>query len=240
ASPKDYLRHPIHTMKVSSLGTLYTLGLAKMHGARYVLASSSEVYGDPQVHPQPEQYWGHVNPVGPRSVYDEAKRFAEALCVAYKKEHGVRVRIARIFNCYGPRMRLGDGRAIPTFITQALQGEPLTIYGDGTQTRSFCYVRDLVEAVYRLATREGLNGEVVNIGNPDETTILGLAQKIKALTRSSSPLAFRPPLEDDPRRRRPDVAKARDLLNWSPSTSLEEGLAMTIPWFREHAERVRR
>jgi dTDP-glucose 4,6-dehydratase len=180
ASPRDYLQNPIHTMKVDSLGTLHTLGVAKRYRARYVLASTSEVYGDPEVHPQPEEYWGHVNPVGPRSVYDEAKRFAEALAMAYHREHGVDVRVLRIFNTYGPRMRSDDGRAVPTFIVQALRGEPLTVYGDGTQTRSFCYVDDLVEGVYRAAVADGLGSTVLNLGNPEEVQVRRLAELVRS------------------------------------------------------------
>lgn len=233
ASPADYMRYKIHTMKVDSLGTLHTLGLAKAKGARYVLASTSEVYGDPQVHPQPESYWGHVNPIGPRSVYDEAKRFSEALSMAYYHSHGIDVRIARIFNCYGPRMRMDDGRAVPNFIVQALRSQPITVYGDGRQTRSFCEVSDLVEGVYRLATRPNLAGEVVNLGNPDEYTLLALAQCVKELTGSSSDIVFEPLPADDPRRRRPDITKARTLLEWEPQVGLREGLSRTIEYFRK-------
>ncbi|MEN3028317.1 MAG: UDP-glucuronic acid decarboxylase family protein [Aquificaceae bacterium] len=231
ASPIDYMNHPIHTMKVDSLGTLNTLGLAKLKRARYILASSSEVYGSPQVHPQKEEYWGHVNPVGPRSVYDEAKRFSEALCMAYHREHGLDVRIARIFNTYGPRMRRGDGRVIPTFIDRALKGKPLPLYGDGSQTRSFCYIEDLVEGLFRLSVAEGLSGQVVNLGNPEEVTIRELAQKIIHITRSTSELEFLPPRPEDPPRRCPDVGKAERLLQWSPRISLEEGLEKTVKWF---------
>ncbi|MDW8294870.1 MAG: SDR family oxidoreductase [Aquificaceae bacterium] len=231
ASPIDYTNHPIHTMKVDSLGTLHTLGLAKLKRARYILASSSEVYGSPQVHPQTEEYWGHVNPVGPRSVYDEAKRFSEALCMAYHREHGLDVRIARIFNTYGPRMRKRDGRVIPTFIDRALRGKPLPIHGDGSQTRSFCYIEDLVEGLFRLSVAEGLSGQVVNLGNPEEVTIRELAIKIIKVTRSTSELEFLPPRPDDPPRRCPDVSKARKLLQWFPRIPLEEGLERTVKWF---------
>ncbi|KUK14701.1 MAG: dTDP-glucose 4,6-dehydratase [bacterium] len=233
ASPQDYLKHPIHTMKVDSLGTLNTLGLAKAKGSRYLLASTSEVYGDPEVHPQPEDYWGKVNPIGPRSVYDEAKRFAEAMAMAYYREHGIDVRIARIFNTYGPRMRLDDGRVIPNFICQALRGEPLTVYGDGSQTRSFCYIDDLIEGIYRLATYEGLMGEVFNLGNPDEYTVKELAQLIINLTGSNSGIVYRPLPQDDPKRRRPDITKAMETLGWKPVIPLKEGLLKTIEYFRE-------
>ncbi len=233
ASPRDYLRHPIHTLKVHGPGALHTLGLAKANGARYVLASTSEVYGDPEVHPQSESYWGHVNPIGPRSVYDEAKRYAEALAMAYYRLHGIDVRIARIFNTYGPRMRSEDGRVIPEFIARALRGEPLPVQGDGRQTRSFCYVDDLVEGIYRLATRDGLAGEVVNLGNPDEFTILELADLVRAIVGKELPLTFRPLPEDDPQRRRPDIGKARSRLGWSPGVPLKAGLARTIEWFAQ-------
>ncbi len=231
ASPVDYMNHPIHTMKVDSLGTLNTLGFAKLKGSRYVFASSSEVYGSAQVHPQPEDYWGYVNPVGPRSVYDEAKRFSEALCMAYHREHGLDVRIARIFNTYGPRMRRKDGRVIPTFIEKALSGEPLPIYGDGSQTRSFCYIDDLVEGLFRLSVREGLAGTVVNLGNPEEVSILELAKRVIELSGSSSKIEFLPPRDDDPPRRCPDISRAKKLLDWFPQISLEEGLKITLRWF---------
>ncbi len=231
ASPVDYMNHPIHTMKVDSLGTLNTLGFAKLKGSRYVFASSSEVYGSAQVHPQPEDYWGYVNPVGPRSVYDEAKRFSEALCIAYNREYGLDVRIARIFNTYGPRMRRKDGRVIPTFIEKALRGEPLPIYGDGSQTRSFCYIDDLVEGLFRLSVREGLAGTVVNLGNPEEVSILELAQKVIELSGSSSKIEFLPPRDDDPPRRCPDISRAKSLMGWFPQISLEDGLKITFRWF---------
>ncbi|HIQ31571.1 MAG TPA: SDR family oxidoreductase [Aquifex aeolicus] len=233
ASPVDYLRHPIHTMKVDSLGTLHALGLAKAKGARFVLASTSEVYGNPAVHPQPETYWGNVNPVGPRSVYDEAKRFSEALSMAYYREHGVDVRIARIFNTYGPRMRMEDGRVVPNFIQQAILGRPITVYGDGTQTRSFCYVDDLVRGIYKLATMDGLEGEVFNLGNPEEYTVLELARIIREITGSSSQIIFKERPVDDPDRRRPDISKAREKLGWEPEVSLREGLERTVKWFIE-------
>jgi dTDP-glucose 4,6-dehydratase len=233
ASPVDYLSHPIHTMKVDSLGTLNTLGLAKLKKSRYVFASTSEVYGDPTIHPQPETYWGYVNPVGPRSVYDESKRFSEAMCMAYHREHSIDVRIARIFNTYGPRMRINDGRVIPNFITQALKGEPLTVYGDGKQTRSFCYIDDLVEGIFRLSTEDGLSGQVINLGNPQEVSIIDVAKLILELTGSSSKIVFRSLPADDPKRRCPDIKKAKELLSWEPKVSLKDGLKITINWFKE-------
>ncbi|WP_457599790.1 UDP-glucuronic acid decarboxylase family protein [Hydrogenivirga sp.] len=232
ASPVDYLNHPIHTMKVDSLGTLHTLGLAKLKGARYVFASTSEIYGNPEVHPQPETYWGNVNPIGPRSVYDEAKRFSEALTMAYHREHGIDVRIARIFNTYGPRMRVNDGRVVPNFIYQALTGKPITVYGDGSQTRSFCYINDLVEGIYRLAVKENLGGEVFNLGNPEEYTVLDLAELIKDITGSPSEIVFKERPIDDPDRRRPDITKAKEILEWEPKTPVREGLEKTVEWFR--------
>ncbi|MCI0436115.1 MAG: SDR family oxidoreductase [Gemmatimonadetes bacterium] len=234
ASPVDYLELPIQTLKVGSLGTHKTLGLAKAKRARYLLASTSEVYGDPQVHPQPETYWGHVNPVGPRGVYDEAKRFAEAMTMAYHRFHGLDVRVVRIFNTYGTRMRPNDGRVISNFVVQALRGEPLTLYGDGSQTRSFCHVRDEVEGIYRLF----LSGHVgpVNIGNPNELTIREAAETIIRLTGSASPITSRPLPQDDPRVRRPDISLARSLLGWSPVVTLKEGLEETIPYFRRLVE----
>jgi dTDP-glucose 4,6-dehydratase len=231
ASPRDYLQHPIHTLKVDSVGALNTLGLAKAHQARYLLASTSEVYGDPQVHPQPESYWGHVNPLGPRSAYDEAKRFAEALTMAYHRSHGLDARIVRIFNTYGPRMRAGDGRVIPQFITHALAGIPLPVHGDGRQTRSFCFVDDLVEGIYRLATYDGLAGEVFNLGNPEEITLLELAESVASLVRTPLDLVHLPLPQDDPARRRPDIRKAQAGLGWSPTVPLQEGLRRTIEWF---------
>jgi dTDP-glucose 4,6-dehydratase len=234
ASPVDYLQLPIETLKVGSVGTLHALGLAKEKGARFLIASTSEVYGDPQVHPQPEGYWGHVNPVGPRGVYDEAKRFAEALTMAYRNTHGVDTAIVRIFNTYGPRMRPRDGRAIPAFITQALRGEPLTVAGDGSQTRSVCYVDDLVEGILTLLASD-LAGPV-NIGNPHELSILALAELIRELAGSSSPVTFVPRPQDDPTVRRPDISIAAGQLGWGPVTDLRAGLERTISWFREHPE----
>ena len=237
ASPVDYLQLPIETMKVGSIGTLHALGLAKEKGARFLLASTSETYGDPQVHPQPETYWGHVNPVGPRGVYDEAKRYAEALTMAYRRTHDVDTVILRIFNTYGPRMRPNDGRAIPTFIRQALRGEPMTVAGDGSQTRSVCYVDDLIEGILRLARSELIGP--VNIGNPHELSMLDLARTIGRLAGSRSEVVFIPRPEDDPSIRQPDTTLARRELGWEPMVSLEEGLARTITWFREHPEMVR-
>lgn len=234
ASPIDYLNYPIQTLKVGSLGTHKTLGLAKEKGTRYLLASTSEVYGDPQVHPQPEGYWGNVNPVGPRSVYDEAKRFAEAMAMAYHRTHGVDVRIVRIFNTYGPRMRPNDGRVVSNFIVQALRGEPLTIYGDGSQTRSFCYASDEVEGIYRLFMSDYVGP--VNIGNPDEFSIRELAEAVIELTGSESELEHRALPTDDPKVRRPDISLAREVLGWEPSIRLEDGLEKTIPYFRELVE----
>ncbi len=230
ASPKDYEKHPIHTLKVGALGTYHALGLAKAKGAVLLLASSSEVYGDPEVNPQPESYWGHVNPIGPRSVYDEAKRYAEAITMAYHRAHDIGVRIARIFNTYGPRMRLTDGRALPNFITQALNGESLTVYGGGSQTRSFCYVSDMVEGIYRLL-RSGEN-EPINLGNPDEVTIVQLAREIVEVTGSQSDIIFQPLPQDDPKVRRPNIGRAKNLLGWEPRVSRPEGLKQTIPYFQ--------
>jgi dTDP-glucose 4,6-dehydratase len=233
ASPIDYLELPIQTLKVGSLGTHNTLGIARAHGARYLLASTSEVYGDPQVHPQPESYWGHVNPVGPRGVYDEAKRFAEAMVMAYHRYHGLDTRIVRIFNTYGPRMRLRDGRVVPNFISQALRGEPLTVYGDGAQTRSFCYVDDLVEGILRLL-RSAIH-EPMNIGNPREMSIRQFAEVIRELTGSKSPIEYRELPIDDPKVRQPDITFARSALGWEPQISLEAGLARTIAYFAARA-----
>jgi dTDP-glucose 4,6-dehydratase len=230
ASPRDYLEHPIHTLKVGALGTHNALGLAKATGAGFVLASTSEVYGDPKVHPQPESYWGNVNPIGPRGVYDEAKRYAEALALAYHRVHGLKVRIVRIFNTYGPRMRRGDGRAVPTFVSQALAGRPLTVHGTGTQTRSLCYVDDLVEGIWRLATSDTTGP--VNIGNPEEVTVRELAELIARLTGSDAGLAFEPRPEDDPEVRCPDITLARSVLGWEPTVPLQEGLGRTIEWAR--------
>jgi dTDP-glucose 4,6-dehydratase len=226
----DYLELPIQTLKVGSLGTHNTLGLAKAKGARYLLASTSEVYGDPLVHPQPESYWGNVNPVGPRGVYDEAKRFAEAMVMAYHRYHGLDTRIVRIFNTYGPRMRPRDGRVVPAFIQQAIEGQPLTVFGDGGQTRSFCFVDDLIEGIWRL-----LNSEVhdpVNLGNPNEMTILEFARTIIELTGSTSKITFEPLPVDDPKIRQPDIARARSKLDWQPTVPLEDGLGRTIDYFR--------
>jgi dTDP-glucose 4,6-dehydratase len=234
ASPVDYLDKPIQTLKVGSLGTHNTLGLAKAKGARYFLASTSEVYGDPQVHPQPESYWGHVNPVGPRGVYDEAKRYAEAITLAYHRAHDVDVRIVRIFNTYGPRLRPRDGRAVSNFLVQAMQGRPLTVYGDGKQTRSFCYVDDEVRGI--LALLESDRVGPVNIGNPAELTILELARAVVEVTGSRSELAFEPLPADDPSQRQPDITLARTLLGWEPETDLREGLARTYEWYRTHPE----
>jgi dTDP-glucose 4,6-dehydratase len=236
ASPIDYLQLPIETLKVGSIGTLHTLGLAKEKGARFLLASTSETYGDPQVHPQPETYWGHVNPVGPRGVYDEAKRYAEALTMAYRRTHAVDTAILRIFNTYGERMRPRDGRAIPTFIRQALRGEPITVAGDGSQTRSVCYVDDLVEGILRLL-RSDLPGPV-NIGNPHELTMLELAERIRELAKSDSQIVFIERPEDDPTVRQPDITLARTALGWEPRVPLDEGLARTIEWFRGHPDIV--
>lgn len=230
ASPIDYLERPIPTLKVGALGTHNALGLAKAKRAKFVLASTSEVYGDPLEHPQREDYWGNVNPIGPRGVYDEAKRFAEAMTTAYHRCHGVDTKIARIFNTYGPRMRARDGRAVPNFIAQALRGEDLTVYGDGTQTRSFCYVSDLVDGVLRLLRSD--TNEPVNIGNPDEMTVAGIAERIIRLTGSNSRIVHEPLPVDDPKVRQPDIARARALLDWEPRVSLTEGLTETIAWFR--------
>jgi len=231
ASPIDYLELPIQTLKVGALGTHKALGLAKAKGAKFLLASTSECYGDPLVHPQREDYWGNVNPVGPRGVYDEAKRCAEAITMAYHRYHGLDTRIVRIFNVFGPRMRMNDGRAVPTFITQALRGEDITIFGDGSQTRSFGYISDLVDGIDRLM-RSDLHTPV-NIGNPEEMTVLDIARKIVELTGSTSSLVFRPLPQDDPKVRRPDISKARAQLGWTPKVSIEDGLRRTIEWFKE-------
>lgn len=254
ASPKDYTKHPIHTLKVGALGTYHALGLAKAHRATFLLASSSEVYGDPQVNPQPESYFGHVNPVGPRSVYDEAKRFAEAMASAYRHTHGLDVRIARIFNTYGPRMRPDDGRAVPTFMTQAIKGQPLTVYGDGSQTRSLCHVDDTVEGLYRFLMYErGSGGTLpgddgrqpeasealtVNIGNPDEVSVLQLAREVLQATGSASKIVFEALPQDDPKTRRPDITRARQLLGWEPRVSRAEGLRRVVGYFREAVSRT--
>jgi dTDP-glucose 4,6-dehydratase len=226
ASPIDYLRLPLHTLKVGSYGTHHALGLAKQHRARFLTASTSEVYGDPREHPQPESYWGHVNPIGPRGVYDEAKRYAEALTMAYHRQQGVDTAIVRIFNTYGPRMRPHDGRAIPTFLRQALQDKPITVFGDGSQTRSFCYVDDLIDGIIRLA-ESGVH-QPVNIGNPDEFTLLELARTVIEVTGSRSEIVFQALPTDDPQVRRPDIALARELLGWEPTVDLREGLRRTL------------
>ncbi len=233
ASPVDYLEHPIETMLVSSAGTKNALDLARANNAAYLLASTSECYGDPLEHPQKETYWGHVNPIGPRSVYDEAKRFAEAMTMAYNREFGVNTHIVRIFNTYGPRMKLNDGRVVPNFIDQALRGKPITIYGEGAQTRSFCYVSDLVEGLTRLIQSD--EHEPVNIGNPTELTILQFAEVIQRLVGSKCKLEYKPMPQDDPRQRKPDIAKAKRLLGWEPKTGLDEGLGRTIAFFQGKA-----
>ncbi|MGH9688584.1 MAG: UDP-glucuronic acid decarboxylase family protein [Candidatus Acidiferrales bacterium] len=230
ASPPDYLKLPIQTLKVGSLGTHNALGLAKAKKAKFLQASTSECYGDPDVSPQPETYWGHVNPIGPRGVYDEAKRFAEALTMAYHRYHGIDTRIVRIFNTYGPRMRLNDGRALPNFLYQALAGEPITVYGDGKQTRSFCFVSDLIEGIYRLLQSE--EHEPVNIGNPNEITILEFAERVRKLVGADAPIVFRPLPQDDPKQRCPDITKARRILRWEPKVNLEDGLQRTYDYFR--------
>lgn len=229
ASPKDYLEHPIETLDVGSLGTRNMLELALARNARFLLTSTSESYGDPHVHPQVETYWGNVNPVGPRSCYDESKRFAEALTMAYHRKHGVRTNIARIFNTYGPRMKLNDGRIVPAFVDQALRGQPMTIFGDGGQTRSFCYVSDLVDGLYRLMQSD--ERYPVNLGNPREMTVLEFAEAIRALTGGTAGLVFCPLPEDDPKQRQPDISKARTLLGWEPEVALEEGLKLTLDYF---------
>lgn len=234
ASPIDYLKLPIQTLKVGSLGTHKALGLAKAKGATFLLASTSEVYGDPLVHPQKETYWGNVNPIGSRGVYDEAKRFSEAMTMAYHRYHGVETRIVRIFNTYGPRMRILDGRAIPAFMTQAIRGEDLTVFGDGSQTRSVCYVDDLIDGIYRLLVSK--ISEPINIGNPDEIPILQLAKEIQQLTGTSSKISFKELPEDDPKIRQPDISKARTLLGWQPKINRKEGLSKTLDYFRSAIE----
>jgi dTDP-glucose 4,6-dehydratase len=231
ASPVDYLELPIQTLKVGALGTHKALGLAKAKGATFLIASTSEVYGDPLEHPQKESYWGNVNPIGPRGVYDEAKRFAEAMTVAYRRFHGVNTKIVRIFNTYGPRMRVNDGRAVPAFMSQALRNEDVTVFGDGTQTRSFCYVSDLVEGIIKLM--HAPVNDPVNIGNPQELTIEQIARRIIEMTGSTSRIIYKPLPEDDPKVRQPDITRARTLLQWEPRVSLEEGLGKTIDYFRE-------
>jgi len=235
ASPCDYLKFPIQTLKVGSLGTHNTLGLAKKKKARFLLASTSEVYGDPLVHPQPESYWGNVNPIGVRGCYDESKRFAEAITMAYHRVHKIDTKIVRIFNTYGERMRMDDGRVIPNFIIQALNNQPLTVYGRGEQTRSFCYIQDLIEGIFRLMLSK-IN-EPINLGNPVEFKILELAHLIIKLTKSKSKIVFKPLPQDDPCRRKPDIRKAKKNLNWKPKVNLEEGLIRTITWFRNKKER---
>lgn len=236
ASPVDYLELPIQTLKVGSLGTHKALGLAKEKGARFLLTSTSEVYGDPLVHPQPESYWGNVNTIGPRGCYDESKRFAESLTMAYQRQHGIPTRIVRIFNTYGPRMRLKDGRVVPAFISQALLGKPMTLFGDGSQSRSFCYVSDLIDGIYRLMMLDGADAHLpVNIGNEHELTMTQFAEEIRTATGSKSKLVFRPLPVDDPKQRRPDISRARKLLKWEPKVALADGLKSTIAYFRERA-----
>jgi dTDP-glucose 4,6-dehydratase len=230
ASPVDYLKHPIHTLKVGALGTYNSLGLAKDKKATFLLASTSEVYGDPEVNPQNEEYWGHVNPVGPRSVYDEAKRYAEAITMAYHNKHNIDVRIVRIFNTYGPRMRINDGRALPAFMCQALKNKPITVFGDGSQTRSFCYVDDLIDGIYKLLVSDINNP--INIGNPNEISILDFAKEIVNLTKSKSEIVFKELPVNDPKVRRPDISKAKKLLNWEPKVSREEGLKKVLDYFK--------
>ncbi len=234
ASPVDYLEHPIPTLKVGALGTHNTLGLAKAKGARFIIASTSEVYGDPLIHPQKEDYWGNVNPIGPRGVYDEAKRFAEAMTMAYHRYHGVQTRIVRIFNTYGPRMRLRDGRVVPAFIGQALRNEPLTVFGDGNQTRSFCFVTDLIDGIYRLAI--GDHPGPINIGNPREMTIREFAEHIRRITGTPAPIEFKPLPVDDPKVRQPDISLARKVLGWEPKVEFEEGIRLTIDFFRNQLQ----
>lgn len=231
ASPKDYREYPIHTLKVGALGTYNSLGLAKIKKSTILIASSSEVYGDPQLNPQSEEYWGNVNPVGPRSVYDEAKRYAEAITMAYHNKHGIDIKIARIFNTYGPRMRIEDGRALPNFMSQALKNKPITVFGDGSQTRSFCYVDDLINGIYKLLMSD-LN-QPVNIGNPNEISILDFAKEILSLTKSKSEIVFKPLPVNDPKIRRPDISKARELLNWEPEVPREEGLKKVLGYFKK-------
>ena len=234
AAPEDYLRLPIQTLKVGALGTHKALGLAKAKDARLLLASTSEVYGDPLVHPQPEDYWGNVNPIGERGVYDEAKRFAEAITMAYNRYHGVETRIVRIFNTYGPRMRIDDGRALPTFMSQALRGDPITVYGDGSQTRAFCYVDDLVDGIYRLLMSD--ESDPVNIGNPDEITIKEFAEEIIEITGTGSSITYEELPEDDPQVRQPDISRAREILDWEPKVDRKEGLRRTLDYFQKKVE----
>jgi len=234
ASPRDYLRYPVETLEVGSIGTQHMLELAREKQARFLLTSTSECYGDPLVHPQTETYWGNVNPVGPRSCYDESKRFAEALTMAYHRHYQLRTNISRIFNTYGPRMQLHDGRVVPALLEQALTGQPLTLFGDGSQTRSFCYVDDMVEGLWRLAQSE--ERYPVNLGNPEELSILAFAERIRKLTESDSPIEFQPLPEDDPKVRQPDIRKAQSVLGWSPNVGLEEGLQRTLAYFRNKVE----
>jgi len=236
ASPVDYLKFPIPTLKVGALGTHNSLGLALAKKAKYLLASTSECYGDPEISPQPETYWGRVNPIGPRGVYDEAKRFAEAMTMAYHRSHGLDTRIVRIFNTYGPRMRLNDGRALPNFVYQALTGQPITVYGEGKQTRSFCYVSDLIEGICRLL--ESDEHLPTNIGNPQEITILEFAQRIRELTEAKVEIVFNPLPQDDPKQRCPDISKAKRILKWEPKVNLEEGLRLTLEYFRQQVSAV--
>jgi len=231
ASPPDYLRFPIETLKVGSIATMYTLDLAKAKNARFLLASTSECYGDPDVSPQSETYWGHVNPIGPRSVYDEAKRFAEAISMAYHRHHGLETHIVRIFNTYGPRMRLNDGRALPNFVYQALTAQPITVYGEGNQTRSFCFVSDLIDGIYKLS--QSKEHFPTNIGNPIELSILEFAERVRCHFPNAPPIVFKPLPEDDPKQRRPDISKAKRLLGWEPKVSLDEGLHLTIDFFKQ-------
>ncbi|MFL5261013.1 MAG: GDP-mannose 4,6-dehydratase, partial [Anaeromyxobacteraceae bacterium] len=235
ASPRDYLELPIQTLKVGALGTHKALGLAKAKGARFIIASTSEVYGDPLEHPQREGYWGNVNPIGPRAVYDEAKRFAEAITMAYRRYEKVDTRIARIFNTYGPRMRLDDGRVVPAFVAQALRGERITVFGDGSQTRSFCYVDDTVECIWRLL--QSRYGEPVNVGTEHEMTILQFAEWVRRMVGTRCELSFEPLPQDDPRVRRPDLSRARDVLGWEPAIPFEEGMRRTIAWFKDRIDR---
>lgn len=233
ASPEDYQRHAVETLETNALGTLHLLRFANQHHARFLISSTSEVYGDPLVHPQPESYWGNVNPIGIRSCYDEGKRFAEALVMAFHRETGLDVRIARIFNTYGPGMASGDGRVVPNFIVQAIRNEPLTVYGDGSQTRSLCYVFDLVAGLEKLMFTDGLAGEVVNLGATNEVTVLELAERVKRIAKSTSTISHKPLPMDDPTRRRPDITKAKKLLGWEPRTELDQGIAATVAHFRE-------
>jgi dTDP-glucose 4,6-dehydratase len=235
ASPVDYADHPIATLKVGTLGTYNMLGLARAKDARFLLASTSEVYGDPLVHPQPETYWGNVNPIGPRAVYDEGKRAAEAFTMAYHRVHGMPTRIVRIFNTYGPRMRIDDGRAVPNFMLQAVRDQPLTVYGDGSQTRSLCYVDDLVEGILRVLASDVV--EPVNLGTEEEVTMVELAERIRAISGTTAEIVFRPLPQDDPRQRRPDLARARKVIGWNPTTTLDAGLRKTIEYFRERLKK---